>query len=186
MTKFVLHGGFVRDMDPNNDSFFHEITAGTTGRVLILLNYFARDDEEVEKSFKQHKERFLQNSGNQELVFEIAKPDTFVAQLKKADVLFISGGDTKKLVDKMSLTPNLRVLFHDKVVAGSSAGVYVLSKYYWSNDKKELGNGLGILNFKALCHHKSGDTDIVNKLLSYKEDLPLLTLPDHKWIVVYE
>lgn len=186
MTKYILHGGNSRDINPDNDSFFREMTLGSSGKTLVLLNYFSREDSEVEKLAEQDKKRFLQNSENKELEFEIAKPERFAEQLKRAYVLYMRGGTTEWLVKKMSQTPNLEQLFEGKVIAGSSAGVYVLSKYYWENDNNKVGEGLGIFNFKAYCHYTPNDREIVERLLSYKEKLPLFTLPNYKWTVLYK
>lgn len=185
MTKYILHGGNTRETNPDNDNFFREMTTGSTEKTTVLLNYFSRENAEIEDLAKQDKQRFLENSENKNLEFEIAEPESLAEQLKKAFVMFVRGGASRQLTDKLLLTPNLMECFKNKVIAGSSAGVYALVKYYWENDNSKIGEGLGILNFKAFCHYTPEQTDIVQKLINYKEDLPLLTLPNHKWIVLY-
>lgn len=185
MAKFILHGGNTREINVDNNGFFREITLGTNGRVGILLNYFSRDENEIEQCSEHDKQRLLQNSETKDLIFEVAKPETLAGQLQSADVMYMRGGDTEKLIRGLSLTPQLDQIFQNKVIAGSSAGVYALAKYYWSNDHKRLGDGLGILNIKTFCHYESKDTDIVDKLLNYKEDLPLLVLPNYKWMLLF-
>ena len=86
----------------------------------------------------------------------------------------------------MKKVKNLKHLFKGKTIAGSSAGVYTLSKYYYSNDLKNIFNGLGILNIKAYCHIKKTDSRIVSVLNKHKEELPLVLLPDCMWITLYE
>ncbi len=187
MTKFIIHGGSTGKTNIDNDSFFSEMTREINGKTLILLCYFSRKDNEVDKCFDQDKQRLIKNSKNKNLIFELAKEKTLRAQLVRANVFYMRGGNTAKLVEKLSQTKNISRLLKDKVIAGSSAGAYVLSKHYWENDTGKLGNGLGILNFKMLCHSlRDGRTDIAKKLLKYKKDLPLLTLPDYKWIVIFK
>lgn len=186
MTKYILHGGNSKEINPDNDSFFREMTSCSKGKILILLNYFSREDNEIETLAKQDQQRFIQNSDNKELDFEIADPDQLTEQIKKADVLYIRGGDTGKLKNKLSKTPHFEQLIKEKVIAGSSAGVYVLSRYYYGNDSARIGEGLGVLNFKAFCHYTPNDQHIVQQLLDYKENLPLLTLPNYKWVVIYK
>lgn len=186
ITKYILHGGNSKEINPENDSFFREITLGSKGKVLVLLNYFSREESEAPTLAEQDKKRLLQNSDNKNLEFEIAKPKKLAEQLKRAYAMYIRGGETTWLTKKMSQTSNLEKLFEGKTIAGSSAGVYVLSKYYWGNDSKKLGRGLGILNLKAFCHYTPNDMKIVKKLLNYKEKLPLLTLPNYKWVVLYK
>lgn len=185
MIKYILHGGNSREVNPDNNSFFREMTLTSKGKTLVLLNYFSREDSEIEELAEQDKQRILQNSHNQDLEFEIAVPERLSEQLSRVNIMYMRGGETDKLTEKMKLTPNLVQLFNNKVIAGSSAGVYVLSKYYWGNDSAKLGTGLGILNFKTYCHYKPEDNEIMQKLLTYKEQLPLLVLPNYKWVVLY-
>jgi len=186
MTKYILHGGNSKEINPDNDSFFKEMTLGSKGRTLVLLNYFSREESVIPELAKQDKARFLANSENKDLEFEIANEDKLSEQLKNANVMYMRGGETEWLVKKLSKIQNLEKLFEGKVIAGSSAGVYALSKYCWENDSKRLGDGLGILNFKAFCHYSPQDTEIIEKLLAYKEELPLLVLPNYKWVVYYK
>lgn len=186
MTKYILHGGDTRKINPDNDSFFREITLGGKNKTLVLLNYFARQDSDVESLAEQDKKRFLQNRDDKNLEFEIAHPEQLANQLSRADVMYMRGGETNWLKEKLLRIPNLAELFKNKIIAGSSAGVYVLSKYYWGNDSNKLGNGLGIINLKTYCHYKSKDRNIINKLIAYEEKLPLLVLPNYKWVIFYQ
>lgn len=186
MTKYILHGGNSKDINPENDGFFREMTFGSVGKTYVLLNYFSREDAEVENLAEQDKQRFLQNSENREIEFEIAHPDRLTEQLQRAFVMYMRGGKTHMLTSKMKKTNNVESLFRNKVIAGSSAGVYFLSKYYWGNDTAKIGEGMGILNIKAFCHYSPQDTETVEKLLKYKESLPLFTLPNYKWTVWYK
>lgn len=185
MIKFILHGGYTREINPDNDSFFREITLGLRGRVTVLLNYFSREENETEECSHQDKKRFLENSENKDLNFEISEPETFAQQLEKSQVLYVRGGDTEKLIAKISQNPNISQYLKDKVVGGSSAGVYVWCKYFWENDDRKIGKGIGTLNFKALCHYRPEDDQVVKRLLDFKEKLPLLVLPNFKWQVFF-
>src|SRR3989344_5931234 len=186
MTKYILHGGNSKEINSDNDSFFREMTAGTAGRTTVLLNYFSRKDNEVESCAEEDKKRFLQSSDNKDLVFEIARPESLAEQLVQVDEMYMRGGETKKLVESISLTKNLENLFEGKIIAGSSAGVYVLAKYYWENDINELGKGLGIFDFKVFCHYTPENKVKVEKLLAHGERLPLITIPNYKWLVLFK
>ena len=73
MTKFILHGGDTKEINQDNNSFFRDMTLGSKGKTLVLLNYFAREDNEVKGLAEQDKQRFLQNSDNKNLEFEIVR-----------------------------------------------------------------------------------------------------------------
>lgn len=186
MVKFLLHGGYTNYRNKDNNDFYKEMTTGFSGDVRVLINCFARDEKQVVEKVKRHKERLLLHGVNKKLEFKVANLEEFDDQIRWSDVIYIDGGDTFQLVKKLSFSRNLEKLFEGKVVGGSSAGVYVLAKYFYSNDVGRIGKGLGILNIKAYCHYEPKDTQIVKKLTSYKEKLPLLILPNYKWVVMYK
>lgn len=59
------------------------------------------------------------------------KIGAFVEQIKQADVIYLKGGNTNWLHDRLAEIPDLINLLSGKIVAGSSAGALVLSKYYY-------------------------------------------------------
>ncbi|MES2931620.1 MAG: hypothetical protein V4682_02890 [Patescibacteria group bacterium] len=72
-----------------------------------------------------------------------------------------------------------------KTVAGTSAGVCFLSRYYYSLSNLEVREGLGLLPVKALVHYRSDynapniDWDVAYQTLDeYGENLPILALPE--------
>ena len=71
-----------------------------------------------------------------------------------------------------------------KVYAGSSAGMYLVSKYYWSTDRKRVEQGLGILPIKAFAHWALNKKNYLMKLRKYKENLPIYKVPETKFIVI--
>jgi peptidase E len=186
MIRFVLHGGNTSEVNRDNSSFFREMTIGKRGRLKVLLNYFAREDKDVEKLSKQDVTKFRKHSINKKIEFKIAEPKALSEQLKWADVFYVRGGWTDWLTKKQMMTKNLEKLLDGKVVGGSSAGVYCWSKYYYGNDSRKISKGLGIIPIKAYCHYQPKDIKIVEKLTSYKERLPLLVLPNYKWVIMYK
>ncbi len=182
MTKYILHGGYTRERNFDNDSFYKEWAQGLKGRIKILLCFFA---EFKEKYFDEDKERLLKQNENKDFQLEIATVDSFEDQVKSSDVIYFRGGSMSNLIGALRKFPNLEKHFSGKVIVGSSAGAYALSKYFWNNDKNELQDGLGILNIKCFCHYKNEDKENLKKLLDYKENLPIITLPDYKWVTIY-
>jgi len=186
MIKFVLHGGYTSKVNRDNSGFYREMTKDKKGNLKVLLNYFARKKEDIERLSRQDIRKFKKYTANKDLEFKIAKSDNLGKQLEWANVMYMRGGLTEWLTKKLSKTPNLEKLFDNKVIGGSSAGVYTLVNYYYGNDSKKIGKGLGILHIKAYCHYETKDKAIVKKLTLYKENLPLLILPIYKWVVIYK
>jgi hypothetical protein len=183
-TKYILHGGDTSQRNRGNDAFFREMTSGLHGRVKILLNYFACEGRDMEKLAAQDKQRLLRCSKNKNLEFQVAETGAFENQLRWADVMYLRGGSTATLMKKLKIFKSVLKLFDGKVIAGSSAGAYAISKYYWGNNAKALGRGLGALEIKCYCHCKPNDTRIIKTLLEYKEELPMVLLPEHEMLVI--
>jgi peptidase E len=185
MTKFILHGGRAKETSKDNDAFLAEITVGSLGKTRILLNYFAREDQEkILDWFKKDCSRILKNSKNKNIVFEIVSLKKISAQLKKADIMYVAGGSTFRLVKIMKRVKNFKNLIKGKVIAGTSAGAYFVCKYFYENDEQKIGKGLGVLNLKITGHFKPKNQKSFRILSNYKENLPLLILPERKWIAI--
>lgn len=182
MTKYILHGGYTRDKNELNNSFFEEITKGLEGEIKILLVYFASEKTEYEQKRKKEEENFLSNSENKNLVFEIANENDLIDQIKKSDIIYIRGGITFKLLDVLKKYPTFSDVIKDKVIVGSSAGAYVLSKYFYHRQEPVgVFKGLGILPISIHCHYK-GDATIVGELES--KGLEVILLKDYEHRVI--
>lgn len=187
MTKFILHGGATRRFElEGHRGFFKEILAGLPQKVRVLLIYYARPEPDFSELLSDDTNNFRSTSPEKDIEPEIASddPGVFREQIKRADAIYVRGGDTQKLLAKINQTPDFADLINGKVYAGSSAGMYVVSKYYYSNDRKEIGQGLGILPIKAMAHWDKNKQDAFAKLKTTGEDLPIYKLADGEFIVL--
>ena len=74
-------------------------------------------------------------------------------------------------------------MFNGKVVGGSSAGAYVLSKYYYSNTEDKVEEGTGAVPVKVTAHY-SEKSKALEKLKMYGENLKIYLLRDTEYIVI--
>lgn len=185
MTKYILHGGNTRDKTEDNKEFFVELTNGLLDNATILCIYFSRPKELWPELFEQDKINFSSASPQKVFKFMLADDSTptFVEQLKKAAVVHLRGGETDKLKETLSKVKNLNKLLKNKVVSGSSAGAYVLSRYYYTNSKDEIREGLGILPIKTFCHYTEEKSDKLKLLKEHGEDLKTYAIPEEKFFV---
>ncbi len=161
MTKYVLHGGFDKNKGYIEDEFFQEALKNTEENVKILLVFFAESEEYLELRIKQCKEQFDKNKGSKNIEFKIASEENFLENCDWADVIFLSGGRTVKIIDKLKQFQNLKKVFEGKTIVGDSAGVNVLAQLFYSRKSKEIRKGLGILPLKIIVHYTE---DIGNPL----------------------
>ncbi len=152
-TKFILQGGFAREINAQNDQFYQEILKDLPSAIRVLLVYFAKDEHEYEGLKARQIEQFERNAGNRSFIYEIAQKENLEEQIKKSHVIYIQGGKTLKLLEVLKGCPNLGHLFEGKVVAGDSAGAYVLSTYFYSKSEGGVFEGLGFVPAKTICHY---------------------------------
>jgi peptidase E len=190
MTKFVLVGGYSNKSPDNGEAFVKELVEGFDQPVRILVCLFARRIDEWEAAFQKDKLLFASKL-KQKVLLELADPARFKEQLKNTDVVYFRGGRTKALIEGLKQSEGWEQELSDKTIAGSSAGVNFLARYYYSLDDLEIREGLGILPMKALVHYKSDfnapniDWDkVYQELREYGEELPILAIPEGEFKVI--
>lgn len=186
-TRFILHGGMTSQESPHNDSFFVEFSRDLKDGDNVLYVGFAREStEEQQEVFERDKTAILAHTAKS-LVIEKAELDTFEAQLKQADAVYVTGGTTKVLKERLLTCPNFAELIKGKTYAGSSAGANVVSKYHTSFAYAELQEGLGILPICIMSHYGNPEFNAGEgrKALfaDYINDYELVLLPECEWQV---
>lgn len=186
MTKFLIHGGATGLPVDSNKQFFKQAIPDLDRTIKVLIVYFSRKKEDYDWMFEQDIKNFKSNSPDKKLELEIAEDDKnkFIEQIKKSDVIYVRGGDTIKLLDKIKQISSFGELLKDKVYAGSSAGMYLVAKYFYNNDGKRIREGLGVLPIKAFAHWDETKQDIVDQLDAYKEKLPIYKVREGEFVVI--
>lgn len=186
MTKYFLHGGEAGRQTPNNKKFFFELANGLSGKINILSVLFARDKAIWDEKFEEDKINFSSASPEKDFSFVLAsdQTDTFIQQLKQANIIFIKGGDTHILQKYLVKIPDLKNLFDGKIVAGISAGALVLSKYYATDEGTKFYEGLGILAIKTFTHYTDEKHETLEELKKYTEHLETYAIPEEKFFVI--
>jgi peptidase E len=190
MTKFILHGGFTSADNEFNRTFYREMSSGVPDGGIVLLVYFACDDEGREEKLEQDKERILARAEGRVLNVQVATRENFIEEVRAADAIYMRGGSTKKLMAALKEHPEFAEAIKGKVVSGSSAGAYVLATYYYSSSDHVVREGLGIVPIKVICHYQSEHRDFQNKedpvevMRKYGKELKIIVLKDYEWQVV--
>ncbi len=180
MTKYILHGGFAGHVNEQNDKYFKEVLKTTSRKVNILLVYFAKELDRIPKNKAEDVYQFERNRGRKRVKFEVAEENTFLEQVNCADVVHFHGGDTLKLLSTLLKFPNLKEMFEGKIIAGESAGAYVLSTYFYSKTSGGVFQGTGLVPVKTICHYEGVNKE---KLDGVGEGLELLLLADYEYKV---
>jgi peptidase E len=184
-SKFILHGGFQKGKtDENNTEFYLEILKDASHNSNVLIVPFAKDPERVIPTTQRVMEEFNKVKGLRNLYFEVAKEETFIEQLKSADIIYYQGGTTLKLMDVLKRFVNLKELhLNGKTVAGESAGANALCTLFYSPSANGIYEGLRILPIRIIPHY----TDKYENLFGNKGlRLETLYLKEYEHKVFYK
>lgn len=148
-TKYVLHGGFTPGIKSVSDSFFRKVLKDTPNELKILIVYFATDNGD--KYFPEDQVQFEQNGQGKKLTFKKATIDNFKEETEQADIIYLHGGNSLKMLETMKGFPELKDLLKGKIVAADSAGANILSVNFYSK-RNGICKGFGILPIKFIPH----------------------------------
>ena len=179
-TKYILHGGNARHVNSDNDKFFAEILKDTKNKVKILLVEFAGRHEKIDLNYQIDKSQFERMMGDKELSFEVATELDFIEQTKNSDIIYIGGGTTIRLMDKLKQYKNFGDLFSGKIVAAESAGANSLSVYCYSKSGGGVIQCLGLVPVKTIPHYTEG---METNFKDISPDVESLFLPNYKFKV---
>lgn len=155
-TKYILHGGNIRGATDAGKYFFEEIVKDLGDKPRLLLCFFAQSEELWEEKYQEWTSRILKTLDSINPSFEMASEDKYEQQAASADALFVYGGDCDLLLGKAKNTKGfIESLSKIKVVAGSSAGAILLSKFHWCCDDRESGEGIGMVPINCMVHYRS-------------------------------
>lgn len=190
MTKFILHGGFTRELNELNDGYFQEIVRTLKDGDKVLMVLFARKAEEYDELFEREVNNIKRNAGHKKLESLLADRKKFIEQVKESAAIVILGGETEQLKEVIRSYPEFLDTIKGKVVAGSSAGAYLFSTVHSSASEGGIYKGLGVLPIKLVCHYQSESgrfdyvgEDELQKVVEYPGNLELVVLKDFEWRV---
>lgn len=161
MTKYVLNSGGIKRHPKLKRQFHQELVKGLGSNPKFLLCNFAQGREYWEGKFQGYSNTIAEDMPEGvESSFELAMPADFAGQCKRADIIYIHGGDDA-LLQHWIKQFDYKNLFEGKVIAGNSAGSDMLATHHWTCDWRACADGLGILPIKFIPHYLSdfGDND---------------------------
>ncbi len=176
-TTFILHGGFAVSARQEDDLFFQEILRNAPQNAHVLLVYFAAEANRIPVYEKSDIEQFEKKVGERVLSFEVARDELFLEQVQRADIIYLHGGRSEKLLQAFKNYPSFVNLLHGKIVGADSAGANILSSVFYSKSMG-VGEGLGIIPIKLICHFKE---EMRTYLDHTRLDLPTLYLSEYQF-----
>lgn len=190
MTKYILHGGYTRADNESNRAFYREVLRDVPDGGTVLLVYFASRKDDISAVFTQQIADFKSAANGKNIRYVLATEKDFLSQLGQSDAVYLHGGSTRKLIDKLRTYSDLGQHFEGKTVAGSSAGAYALARYGTSHSEEVVREGLGLVPLRVVCHFESADLPpspaSIALLKNIAADLEMVYLRDFEWKVFIE
>ena len=181
-TTFILHGGFTpKKENEDNSDFYKEILKDAPRNVRILIVPFAKDIERIAPTTERVMREFNQYRWQEKLDFEVANEQSFIAQVRSADIVYFQGGTSVKLLGVLKRFPGLKELLKGKIVAGESAGANVLGMFFFGPSANGVFEGLGILPVKIIPHYKEEYKDA---FMDIGQDLESVFLKEYEFRVI--
>lgn len=191
MTKYILIGGYPHKAADGGKAFCEELVKDFEEPAKILICLFARPEENWPTAFAQDQEFYTRNLPNTKFELQLAKTENFIKQMEWANAIYIRGGTTAVLMERLKQSGDWVSALKGKTLAGSSAGADLIAKHYYDLDTLKLGSGLGLVPVKTLVHYGSNynapniDWDKAEvELDNYKEKLEILKLPEGGFKVI--
>ena len=169
--KIILHGGYSDHDVTENNSFYREIVKDINKDVVkVLLVLFAKRDEAQAELFSRVVSNFKKI---EDVIFNFTKAEqtNFIEQVRESDVVYLSGGQTIKLINILKSYPDFISSLKDKVVVGDSAGTYALSAWFYSKSEGGIFEGLGIAPVNVICHSDGQNSENLEELNNGNENL---------------
>ena len=189
-TTFILHGGESGRDNEHDKKFYRSWVESFDENFVpkILLIYFSRKPEEYDNLYQQDTERFAKYNDNRKANFEIASQDLekLRQQIKKSDVIYVRGGSSELLLEKIKPLGNeLAELIQGKVYVGSSAGVILISKYARSASSNRWKEGLGLLPIVSVVHWSSAFQEALDKFKAENKenDFEYILVPETEFVI---
>ena len=185
MIRFFLHGWYLWVLSEGNKKFFLELLEASKKReVRILIIPFARVESRWEEKKKEIQDRFSSVKWKKEIHVELAEYSIpkMVQQIRENDIILLWWWATEKLQNTLALIENLKDKLDWKIVAWSSAGTLVFSKYYYENDTASYHNGLALISVGMICHWKNQEMELAYIKKYWWVD-EILCIPEWEYII---
>lgn len=184
-------GGYPKKAADGGKAFVKELVRGHRGSIRVLICLFAKPRNEWSLvNDRLFLKKFL---SSHRLIFRSADIKSFGRQVRWADIVYVKGGSTRRLMASLNRLRGWEKQLAGKTIAGTSAGAEMISAYYYHADQKWVGKGFGLVPIKVLVHYGSkeyrptrGWSAAKKELGKFreKENVKLLTLREGEFKVI--
>jgi len=193
MTKYVLAGGSDR-LYPDYGKRLADFVNNEVKFPRLLGCFFSQSKEERE-SKRADWEAWYDSYFPTAKSLLIADEEHFLEQIAESDVVYLHGGETRRLKEALPDAKIMRKVFDGKIVVGSSAGANCLTYTSYSPSADSIQKGMGLIDIGVVVHYGASSFNgkeytvdqwrrAVTGVKSQLGDRPLLLLPEGNFTVI--
>ncbi|MCX6738839.1 MAG: Type 1 glutamine amidotransferase-like domain-containing protein [Candidatus Parcubacteria bacterium] len=183
MIKAIIIGGGDLDetiLNKIKDESTLDFSKSKVIRTMVIP--YARYEEDWDTVYKKNTVKYTHADYKYDFIYPSRNPEEFYQQLCHADLVIVPGGSELGLKNNLPKVSSSH--FENKTIIATSAGTNFLAKSYYSNDRNEIADGIGILKINTICHFKINNIDKVKNLVELN-NLPTLALKEGDFSVIY-
>jgi hypothetical protein len=184
MKRLILIGGGPWLAGGDGKPFVDTLFQYHPNDVKVALCMFAQPESDWDETRRINAEMFTRHAGTRNLEIKTMTTENFTEVSAWADVIYLAGGSTSVLKEKLDNAGDLVKLWDEKVITGSSAGADMFCEGFIYLQDKTYGKGLGWIQATCIPHWRSDfegytkdDWDEVEQT-ALKQGLPVLCIPE--------
>jgi peptidase E len=191
MKRLILMGGRPWFAQDGGKKFVDVLFRYFPKEVKLAFCIFAQPESDWQETTKVNTEMFNKFGGKRTILYQTMTAKNFAEVSAWADIVYLPGGDTYVLKEKIQACGDIATLWDDKVVAGSSAGADLFCEGFAFLQDKTFGRGLGWVKASCIPHWRSKDfAGYTTKDWDWAEqeslrqlpDMPVLCLPESEFV----
>lgn len=190
MKRLILVGGRPW-LAPDKGKHFTEVLFRYFSKeVKLAFCIFAQPETDWDETRKINLDMFEAHKGDRALQHQTMTVENFAEVSAWADIVYLPGGSSSVLTEKIRACGDVAALWDGKLIAGASAGANLFCKGFMSLQERTYGKGLGWVQATCIPHWRSDfnsytDADwdwAEQELLRQEPDAPVLCLTEYDFV----
>ena len=161
MTKYILAGGNDKWSDEYGTQLAKEVCQILARPISILSCFFADPLRWQRELRAQDWEPWFIEFFGSDIVYDYARPGTFLSQIQVSDVIYLHGGDNETILKNLRTYSRLQDVWSGKIVIGSLRWCQLpCTAVFWTRSNMQVKKGSAILPVNIMVHYGSKDSGI--------------------------
>jgi peptidase E len=191
MKRLILMGGRPWFAADKGKRFTESLFRYAPKEVKVAFCIFAQPEIDWKETRDWNTSMFDAFKAERTILYQTMTETNFAEVSAWADIIYVPGGDTNLLMDRLATCGDIASLWDGKVVAGSSAGADFMCEGFIYLQEKSYGRGLNWVKATMIPHWRSPDWEgytssdwdqMERKSLQEAPGTPVLCVPESEFV----